>query len=193
MNEMFSCYRHKEAGAAAVAGGPGVRRSQAEDWWRTTRTAAASAGRGRTPRRHRRRPGAAGAAAEVAAAVAAAASSPPPRRRREEKNAEAGLGFWIRAAGKGSAASGFGVSERGETMGSAVDEPRSREPSSPAPQPLARADRRLRARNKLGSSYRRANRQSGPRGLAVYRPWPSVVMWADLLTSMRRGAQNIFG
>jgi len=135
INEMFSCYRHKEAGAAAVAGGPGVRRSQAEDWWRTPRTAAASAGRGRTPRRHRRRPGAAGAAAEVAAAVAAAASSPPV--------AEAGLGFWIRAAGKGSAASGFGVSERGETMGSAVDEPRSREPGSPArAQPLTRADRR---------------------------------------------------
>ena len=136
MNEMFSCYRHKEAGAAAVAGGPGVRRSQAEDWWRTPRTAAASAGRGRTPRRRRRRrPGAAAAAAEVAAAVAAAASSPPV--------AEAGLGFWIRAAGKGSAASGFGVSERGETMGSAVDEPRSREPSSPArAQPLTRADQR---------------------------------------------------
>jgi len=136
INEMFSCYRHKEAGAAAVAGGPGVRRSQTEDWWRTPRTAAASAGRGRTPRRHRRRPGAAAAAAEVAAAVAAAASSPPV--------AEAGLGFWIRAAGKGSAASGFGVSERlGETMGSAVDEPRSREPSFPArAQPLARDDRR---------------------------------------------------
>lgn len=130
MNEMFSCYRRKEADAAAVTGGPGVRRSRAGDWWRTPRTAAASAGRGRTRRRRRRRRrrlGAAGAAAEVEAAAAAAASSPPPRRRREGKNAEEGLGFWIRAAGKGSAASGFGVRE---TMGSAVDEPRSREPSS---------------------------------------------------------------
>jgi hypothetical protein len=131
VNEMFSCYRRKEADAAAVTGGPGVRRSRAGDWWRTPRTAAASAGRGRTRhrRRHRRRRrlGAAGAAAEVEAAAAAAASSPPPRRRREGKNAEEGLGFWIRAAGKGSAASGFGVRE---TMGSAVDEPRSREPSS---------------------------------------------------------------
>jgi hypothetical protein len=127
---MFSCYRRKEADAAAVTGGPGVRRSRAGDWWRTPRTAAASAGRGRTRRRRRRRRrrlGAAGAAAEVEAAAAAAASSPPPRRRREGKNAEEGLGFWIRAAGKGSAASGFGVRE---TMGSAVDEPRSREPSS---------------------------------------------------------------
>lgn len=130
MNEMFSCYRRKEADAAAVTGGPGVRRSRAGDWWRTPRTAAASAGRGRTRRRRRRRRrrlGAAGAAAEVEAAAAAAASSPPPRRRREGENAEEGLGFWIRAAGKGSAASGFGVRE---TMGSAVDEPRSREPSS---------------------------------------------------------------
>jgi hypothetical protein len=130
VNEMFSCYRRKEADAAAVTGGPGVRRSRAGDWWRTPRTAAASAGRGRTRRRRRRRRrrlGAAGAAAEVEAAAAAAASSPPPRRRREGKNAEEGLGFWIRAAGKGSAASGFGVRE---TMGSAVDEPRSREPSS---------------------------------------------------------------
>lgn len=130
MNEMFSCYRRKEADAAVVTGGPGVRRSRAGDWWRTPRTAAASAGRGRTRRRRRRRRrrlGAAGAAAEVEAAAAAAASSPPPRRRREGKNAEEGLGFWIRAAGKGSAASGFGVRE---TMGSAVDEPRSREPSS---------------------------------------------------------------
>jgi len=145
MNEIFSYYRRKEADAAAVAGGPGVRRSQAGDWWKTPRTAAASAGRGRSPHR-RRQPGAAGAAAEVAAVVAAAASSPPPRRRREGRNAEAGLGFWIRAAGKGSAASGFGVSERGETMGSAVDEPRSSEPSSPArAQPLTRANwRRVR-------------------------------------------------